>query len=150
RYLQYRIARVLALQAREDPGRSDAAVAALTGYKNNFPDGWEVVPALKLLAQLLEERDDAAGASKVYDELAALPGVPGELRHEAEAQAVRMLVRGGKYAEAETKLRALEGSAPRDGPRRALLDICLVQSRMAQGCFDGAEPRLRAALKATT
>jgi tetratricopeptide (TPR) repeat protein len=150
RYLQYRIARVQALQAREDASRIDAAIAALRAYKDNFAAGWEVAPAMKLLAQLLEEKGDPAAASKVYDEMAALPGIGGEARQEAEAQSVRMLVRSGSYAEAEAKLRSLAGSAPRQGPRRALLDICLVQSRMAQGNLQEAEQRLREALQSTT
>jgi hypothetical protein len=148
RYLQYRIARVLALQAREDPLKLDPAVAALTAYKSDFAGGWEIVPAMQLLGQLLEARGDAGAASKTYDELALLPGIPPELKQESQVQSVRMLLRGRKFAEAEGKLKALQASITREGPQRAFLDVCLVQSRMAQGNLAEAEPRLSAALKA--
>ena len=64
------------MQARDDPTRLDPAITALSEYKTGFADGWEIVPALKLLARLQEEKGDAEGASKTYNDLAEVPGVP--------------------------------------------------------------------------
>ncbi len=133
RYLQWKIAEVLAHQAKDDPAKLDAAVAALTAYKNDFSTGWEVVPCLKLLAQVLEDKGDAAGASQAYADLAALPDLPRELKQESEILGVRLLLRVRKFAQAEAKLKALQAGLARNDPQRAFVDVCLVQSQMAQG-----------------
>jgi hypothetical protein len=150
RYLQFKIANALALQAKDDPAKRDAAVAALAAYKTDFPGGWEVVPALRQLAQLLEDKGDAAAASAAYADLAALPDLPKEMRQESEVLAVRLLLRGGKYADAETKLKALQAGLAKDDPLRTFVDVYLVQSQMAQGNPKQAEQRLQAALRGTT
>lgn len=147
RYLQYKIAIVLTLLSRDDATKTDAAIAALTDFKTSFPTGWEIVPALKLLAQLLEEKGDTDGASKAYEDLAGTPDLPKEMRQEAEVLAVRFLLRGSKYPEAEKKIKSLQGTLPKDAPQRAFLDVCLVQSQIAQGRLGDAEPQLRSVLK---
>jgi hypothetical protein len=147
RYFVYKIAQVQALLARDDPSRLDAAAAALAACKNDLAGGWEVVPAMRLLAEILAQQGKPEAAAKAYDELAGVLGVPDELRQESRVQAVRMLLRGRKYAEAEPRLKALQAELPKQGPQRAFLDVCLVQGRMARNDLDGAEPLLQGALK---
>jgi len=62
RYVQFKIAEALAMQAQDDSSKLGAAIAALSAYRKDFPTGWEVAPALKLLAKLQEEKGDSAGA----------------------------------------------------------------------------------------
>jgi tetratricopeptide (TPR) repeat protein len=147
RYLQYRIAAVQALLAQGDPTRLDAAITALTAFKTDFATGWEIVPSLKLLAQLLQEKGDVEAASKVYEELTSVPDLPKEIKQESEVLMVRLLLHARKYAAAETKVKSLKGSLPKDSPQQVLLDICLVQSQMAQGNLAQAEPQLLGVLK---
>jgi hypothetical protein len=150
RYLQFKIAELTALLAREDASKVDAAVAALTAYKSDFASGWEVVPSLRLLAQLLEEKADFAGASQAYADLSGLPGLPRNLKLESDMAGVRVLLRGGKFPEAEARLKDLEKDLPPDDPQRTFVDVCVVQAQMAQGKLDTAEGKLQAVLKATT
>jgi hypothetical protein len=150
RYLQYRIAAVQALQARDDVTKIDAAIAALTTYKTDFGTGWEVVPALKLLGQMMEEKGDPQGASKVYEELAIIPDLPKEVKQESEILVVRLLLRGGKFADAESKIKGLKTSLAKDAPQQLFLDLCLVQSQMGLGKLSEAEPQLLGVLKAAT
>jgi hypothetical protein len=136
--------------AREDPGQADAAAAALAAYKARYANGWEIVPALKMLGQLLEEKGDIQAASQAYGELAALPEVPKKIKQEADILAVRVLLRGNKFADAEKRLKDLQAELPPDDPQRTYVNVCLVQARVAQGNLDQAEAQLQAALKATT
>jgi hypothetical protein len=149
RYLQFKIAQVTALQARDDPSRLDAAITVLTEYKSAFPTGWEIVPALQLLARVQEDKGDMQGASKTYAELAALPGIPEPMKLENRMLEARLLVRGGKFADAEAKLKALASALPKDAPQRTAVDLYLAQSEMAQGRLDGVEAKLRATIRAS-
>jgi hypothetical protein len=148
RYLQYKIARVAALQARDDPSRLDAAIEALKAYKTEFGTGWEVVPALKLLAQLQEDKGDAAGASQAYADLADLPGLPEAMQRESQFMVSRLLLRGGKFAEAEQRLKAVQAKLPKDDPQRTLVDVYLLQARIARNDLGGVEEQLKSAIAA--
>jgi hypothetical protein len=150
RYFQWKMAEVLVLQSKDDPTKLDAALAALAAYKTDFNDGWEIVPCLKLLAQMLEDKGDAEGASKAYADLAAVPNLPKEMKQESEIQGVRLLLRVSKFAEAETRLKAMQATLAVDDPQRAFVDVCLVQSQMAQGNVSGAEAQLQAVLRTAT
>jgi predicted Zn-dependent protease len=150
RYLQYKIAQVQALMARDEPARRDAAVAALTAYKTSFPSGWEVVPCLQLLAQVLEEKGDVEGAGQAYADLAEVPGLPQDLKQQADMLAIRLLLRSGKNAEAGKRLQRLQRDLAPGDPQRAFVGVCLVQTEMARGNLEAAEAQLKAALKGAT
>jgi hypothetical protein len=150
RYLQFKIAQVTALQARDDPSRVDAAIAALTEYKSAYPTGWEIQLALQLLARVQEDKGDMQGASKTYAELAAVPGIPEAMKLENQMLEARLLVRGSKFADAEGKLNTLARALPKDAPQRTAVDLYLAQSQMAQGRLDGVEAKLRATIRAST
>jgi hypothetical protein len=150
RYLQWKIAEVMALQSKDDPSKLDAALAALAAYKTEFASGWEIVPCLKLLAQMLEDKGDAEGASKVYTDLAAVPDLPKEMKQESEILGVRLLLRVSKFAPAEARLKAIQAGLAKDDPQRAFVDVFLVQSQMAQGNTAQAEPQLQAVLRGAT
>jgi hypothetical protein len=149
RYLQFKIAQVTALQARDDSSRSDAAIAALSEYKRAYPTGWELLPALQLLARVQEDKGDMQGASKTYAELAAVPGIPQEMKLENQMLEARLLVRGNKFADAEMKLKTLASTLPKDAPQRIAVDLYLAQSEMEQGRLDGVEEKLRATIRAS-
>ncbi len=149
RYLQFKMAEVSALQARDDASRADAAIAALSEYKGAYPTGWEIMPALQLLARVQEDKGDMQGASKTYAELAAVPGIPREMKLENQMLEARLLVRGKKFADAETKLKTLASALPPNAPRRIAVDLYLAQSQMEQGRLDGVEEKLRATIRAS-
>src|SRR2546421_350036 len=81
-------------------------IKALTDYKTLNPAGWEIVPALKTLARLQEENGKTDDARKTYEELGDLADVPREVKMESDMLVSRLLLRGGKYADAEKKLKS--------------------------------------------
>lgn len=143
RYMQYRIAQTTALLAQDDAGRRDAALTALSEYKNAFADGWEIVPALQLLASLQEEKGDTEGASKTYVNLSDLPGISAAMKLQSQLKGARLLLRVLKFREAEEKLKQVESAMPADDPQRAYVEVYLVQSRIAQKAnLDGIDKKL--------
>src|SRR5438046_1273498 len=80
-----------------------------------------------------EDRGDAAGAGKTYEELASVPDVPPEVKQESEVLVARMLVRAGQYAEAQGKLERVRAALSANDPRREYVEVYLAQCRLAQG-----------------
>jgi tetratricopeptide (TPR) repeat protein len=110
RYVQFKIAEVTALQAQDDPAKADAAIKLLTDFKTNHPGGWQMMAALKTLARMQEEAGKVDDARKAYEELADLPEVPAEVKRESTLLVGKLLLRGGKYADAERRLAKLAAS----------------------------------------
>ncbi len=150
RYVQFKIAEVLAVQAQDDSSKADAAIAALSAYAKDFPTGWEVAPALKLLAKLQEEKGDSAGALETYRSLAKVPGIPPDLRHESTVLVARALLRAGKPADAEAELKGLQAKMATTDAQRPNVEVALAQCRLAQGQLGQVEAPLRAALQNTS
>jgi hypothetical protein len=143
RYFQYRIAQTTSLLAQEDTSRSDAAFKALSDYKTAFPDGWEIVPALQLLALLQEEKGDTESAGKTYATLADLPGISADMKMQSQLKGARLLLRALKFGEAEAKLKQVESALPADDPQRTFVEVYLIQTRIAQkGNLDGIQKKL--------
>jgi hypothetical protein len=150
RYMQFKIAEVLVHQSQEGPAKADAAVAALAAYQKEFPDGWEIVPCLKLLAKMQEEKGDSAGALRTYRSLAKVPGAPPAVQQESTLLVARLLLRGQQAAEAQTELKGLESTMSTTDPQRPAVEVLLAQCRLAQSQLGQVEAPLRAALQATS
>src|SRR5262249_34914416 len=84
RYLQYRTALTMAAQAKDNPTSRDSAIGVLKENKGAFADGWEVVPALQLLARMQEEKGDTEGASQTYSELADVSGISAAMKLDSQ------------------------------------------------------------------
>jgi tetratricopeptide (TPR) repeat protein len=123
---------------------------ALKKYKDTYATGWEIVPCLTMSARLHEEQGDTAGALEVYEALLGIPDVPKDIRRDSEMNSAQMLLRVKSYQQAETKLKALSESLPSDDPQKAMVQVFMVQSQMAQGKFDQAEAALQATLQSTS
>lgn len=146
RYIQFKIAQVLAHQAQDDPARRDAAIAALVAFNKEQPGGWETVPAYTLLARLQEDKGDVDAAGATYGELASVSGIPEGVKSASVVQAARALLRARKYGEAEKKLRGLGETLSTTDPRKDSADVYLAQSQAGQGSLDAAEKAARAVL----
>jgi hypothetical protein len=143
RYFQYRIAQTTALLAQDDAGRRAAAFTALNDYQTAFASGWEIVPALQLLASLQEEKGDIEAAGKTYANLSELFGISPDMRLQSQLKGARLLMRALKFGEAEQKLKQAESTLPSGNPQRALVEVYLIQSRIAQkGKLDGIDKKL--------
>jgi hypothetical protein len=150
RYAQFRGAQIRVLQAQDDPAKVDAAIAALAAFKKEHAKSWEMVHCLKLLARLHEDKGDTEAATQAYQDLATLPDVPPEMKQESEILVGKLLLRGKKYSEAETKFKALVASISDKDPQRGLVQVYLIQSQMGQGNAKQSEEQLKAILNATS
>jgi hypothetical protein len=145
RYLQYRMALVHVAIGRDDPAKMKAAIKALADYKTDFNDGWEIVPALELLAHLQEKDGDLEGARRALEQLTIVPDVPADVKSTSVILVAQMLLRKKTpeaAAAAEAKL--IAGLAPLkpDDPQRLRLTAFLVQAQMAQNKLDAAKAEL--------
>jgi hypothetical protein len=148
-YMEFKSAEVMAAQASEennDPTRMKVALEALVAFKNKHETSWSIVPALKLLAKLQEDRGEVDAAAKTYEELAAVPGVPKEIKEGADIFVARLFLRGGKHAEAAKKLEALRKTLAADDPQKVFLDVYQAQCQMAEGKADQVPAQLRGTL----
>lgn len=148
RYIAYRMAMVKVEQAQDDPTKVDDAVAALNDYRTSNGGGWEIVPATKVQARLLEGKGDLAGARDVYKALADNPDVPADVRLDTNLLLARMLVRDKKYAEAEQTLKGVAAGLKPDDPQQAYVKVYLASTQVAQGRLTEAERPLKDAIKA--
>jgi tetratricopeptide (TPR) repeat protein len=150
RHLDYRIARLLALQAEGDPSKAPDAVDQLTRFCKDHADGWQLPHALRLLGQLQALRHKYDAAAKAYEQLAAIPDLSPEARQEGELKAADMMVQDGKYAGARKKLDGLARAVPADDPRHTRLEIALAACRGAEHELAPAVQGLEAILAKST
>jgi tetratricopeptide (TPR) repeat protein len=146
RYISFKIAEVQLRIGQLDNAKLDDGIKAMEAFTNEFPQGWEVVPSLKLLADAHETKGNPNEASKVYEKLAELPDAPEEVKRTAGMLVTQMLLRGKKFKEAEAKLIALRKRLPDNDPQVGQVTVMLVQSQMMQGKTEGVEKQLRDAL----
>ena len=144
RYIQYQMAMLAVDRAKDDP--SVDAVAALNNFRTANSGGWEIMPATKALADLLEAKGDPAGARAAYEELAANPDAPENVQLAANLQVARLLSRDNKNADAEQKLKAVAAGLKADDPQRTYVQVSLAQTQVAQGNIKEAEAPLKAAV----
>jgi hypothetical protein len=115
RHVEFRIAMLSA--ARGDEGREQAAkaVSALAKFKADHPDAWQILPLTRTMARIDLDRDppDYAAARKAYEDLAAAPGAPPEVKEECAFQVIDLLLLSGKTDEAKRQAAALPASDPR-------------------------------------
>lgn len=147
RYVRYRMAMLAVQQAKDDPTKVDAAIEALNNYRTSNSTGWEIVPATKTVARLLEGKGDQDGARQAYDELAANPDVPKAIQLTTNLLVARMLLHANKFTDAEQKLKSVAAGMKADDPQRAYVQVYLAQTQVAQGHTKEAEAPLRAALQ---
>jgi len=143
RNLEYRIARLLAKAAEDDTTQVDAAIDALTKFKTDHPDSWQLIPAAKSLAGLREQTGDIKSAQKIYEELAANEALPKETREEFSLSEARLLIRGERHADAFKKLKDLGCSFAADDPRKAKVDVYMAACTAAGGKASEAEKQLK-------
>jgi lipopolysaccharide biosynthesis regulator YciM len=120
----------------------------LTAFKTDHGKTWETVLCLVMLAQVLEEKGDPEAAVRAYRELAALPGLPADLKRDGAVQEGKLLLRAGKFADAEKKFQDLLASVSAQDAQWAALHVLLTQSQIGQDKLDKAEEHLRTALHA--
>jgi hypothetical protein len=142
RYIRFRIAETTALQAQDNPAQAETAIKLLAEFKKDAPGGWEILPALKILAKLQEDAGKVDDARKSYEELAEVPDVPRELKQESEILVGRLLLRVGRFADAEKRLEKLDASMSAGDAQRPFVKAYLAESRIGQNKLAGVEKQL--------
>lgn len=150
RHVQFKVAKILARQADDDPAKADAAASALKKFKTDHPNAWQIGACTDLLARLLIAKKDYEGAQKAYQELEATPNLAPAARQEANLKAAGVMVKAGKYAEAEKRLRELAKDIPAASPEGVRLQLTLAECEAASGKADEGVKRLTAVLDQIT
>lgn len=149
RYFQFKIAEVTALQAQSDPAKAEQAIKLLTDFKTAHANGWQITEALKMLAKLLENSGKLDDARKTYEELADLPDIPAGVKLESGILVGRLLLRGGKYVDAEKRLRKLSSTLSAGDAQAPFVKAYLAESRIGQNSLATVQKDLEEVIKGT-
>jgi tetratricopeptide (TPR) repeat protein len=123
RNCQYKIAKLLALQAEAESSQVGPAIDKLAAFKKDHPDSWQISSVARTLASLYAVKKDWENALKTYQDLAKTTGIPPEIVQDCDLQIAQMLVRAEKYNEAVAKLDQLEKTMPSGTPQAIRLQI---------------------------
>src|SRR5262249_9671898 len=115
RHVDYKITLLIVAQADGGRDQRQKAIAAIEKFRKDNPDSWQLVPLTNTLARLYQEQEpaDLDAARRAYDDLAAAPGAPSDLKQECQVNAIDLLLAAGKLADAKQKVATLPLSDPR-------------------------------------
>jgi tetratricopeptide (TPR) repeat protein len=150
RFIQFKSAQVLAELSVYDVTQIDQAIAVLKAFKADNDKSWELVPALKLLAEVQERKGDVADARQTYLELVKIPNLPKEMKQDAELLIAQLSIRAGKLDDAEKILDGLRTSLAPNEPQRGVALVYLAQTQIALNKLNDVEATLKGALAATS
>ena len=97
RNVEFRIASLLARQAREEGKPPGPAIRKLREFCKNRVDGWQIIPSARLLGRLLTTEKQYRQAEQVYGDLAANPLLPVEARNTCRLLAARVSIRRQRW-----------------------------------------------------
>jgi tetratricopeptide (TPR) repeat protein len=149
RYVKFRIAEVQCQMAQDDAALKPKAVKALEDFCTAYPNGWETVLALELLARTYEQDRLVDEARKALEKLADLPGVPADVKRKSETSVAQMLMRAKRPADAEKRLTSLLQSMTPSDPQRPFVQVYQIQCKLAQKTAAGAETQLAEAIRSS-
>src|SRR5262249_30638426 len=102
--MEYKVAYLTAKVAENDATQTKAAIGLLEKYMAAHPDSWQIINFPKLLVPLQLGARDIDGAQKTLDKLSSSPKISPGLKQELNLMAIKILLEGRKYDEAEKKL----------------------------------------------
>jgi len=137
------------MQAKDNPAQMEAAIKALTDFKTAHSNSWQVLPALKTLARLLEDTGKFDDARKAYEELADVPDAPAALKTESTVLVGKLLLRGGKFPEAQSRLEKLLSTISRDDVYYPFVKAYLAEAQMGQDKLGSVQKDLTEAIRGT-
>lgn len=127
RHLQYKLAQLyLRLRDLDPANYSKKAVDALTRFKKDHPEGWQITKCLTTLANLQIGDKDFKGAAQTFETLAKMTTIPRDRRQQYELETIQALVKAKDFTEAESKANSLKRTLPKTDPFSALVDLQLV------------------------
>jgi hypothetical protein len=126
-HAEYKIARLYARLAEDDPKETEQALAALDQFKQAHANSWQTLHVAKLLAHLQLKQEKWTAAARTYEDLANTPHIDKALKEECEMLGAEVLMKAKEYGEARKKFERLAKVMPADSPQRARIDIYLIQ-----------------------
>lgn len=129
RHLEYKIAVLTARQAQDEGADPEPAIKLLNTFKAKHAAGWQIAPAMLLLARLHQDKGNVDAAQSAYEELAGIDGVPEDVKQEAKLAAFRVGIRAGK-ADLK-KLQAFAQGLPKDSKFRGLAKVVEAEGLLA-------------------
>ena len=131
RHIQFRTAALMTQQAGEvSSERAKAvgaeAVKALRQFLADHSNAWQATAATRLLANVLLDGGDAAGAQAAYQKLLTTPDLSAEAKAEIDFQMIDLLLRAKDYAAVETRVRNATKNLPAGSPMKIRADVMLL------------------------
>jgi tetratricopeptide (TPR) repeat protein len=125
RYIDYRLAMLLAAAAENDETRGEAR-RGLEVFVHDNPGTWEYPSAARVLARMHVDKLDYDNAIKVLDGLVRSAGVPTEAKQEAELLLIDVLFQAKRGAEVKTKVDGAMIDPRKTEPQKARLRVYLI------------------------
>ena len=153
RYVEFKIAEIQVMLAQDDPNdvnKRNEAIKLMAAFADKNGTAWTIVPALKTLARLQEEAGRTDDARATYEKLAGVNGAPKELKRESNILVGRLLLRGGKYEDAESRLSKLLEEMSDDEAQKPLVRAYLAEAKINQNKLSGVEKDLDGMIKGTS
>jgi tetratricopeptide (TPR) repeat protein len=150
RHVQFKIGRLLARLAEDNPEQMDAALESLANFVKKYPDGWQITQAAKVLARLQMSKGDPDAARKTYETLAAVDNLPKQVKQDCDFLIADALLAGKKYAEAQKLLQGIVKGLAVDDPVAVRGKIYLAECLGVSGKLPEAVTELEAIIKKTT
>ncbi len=115
RSFEYKVATLMSAKADSSPSDLKAAIAALTKWTQDYPDGWQRLPASRLLArlQLDTEPPNFDAARKVFDELAASASIGPQFKTDCQLASIDLYLSQRNNGKARQLLDAMASTDPR-------------------------------------
>ena len=110
------------------------------------PDYWEVLPAVKAVANL-QSQQDPEKAVKMMDDLGKK--LSKEAKADLDYQAIGILFAGGKFPLVQTRATALNGALPAGDPIKEKLKFYDIGCKLATGKVEDVVAELQAAILKT-
>jgi hypothetical protein len=145
RHLLFKAATAQAKLAADDPAELEPAVEALTRFKADNGDGWQLGACVRLLAGLKEQAGDLAAANRLYAEMAARADLGKEQQAEFVLLEARELLKSNPRA-ARTKLETLKKEAGKDEVKTARLIVYLLACDASTALTPEVEKQLKSYL----
>jgi hypothetical protein len=146
RFMQFKVLQIAVIQAKDDPTQIEPTINLLKAFKKEHDKSWEIVPALKLLAQMQEDKGDIAEARQTYLDLTKIPSLPKEMKQEADLLVAQLSLRSGKFDDAEKILDGLRTSLPATDPQRPFALLYLAQTHLSLNKLNDVEANLKTVL----
>ncbi len=142
RQVHYRLA-MLRAEAAESRSDQLEAVRELEQFKKEYAGGWQLIPVVRKLVQMLTDINKLDDAVAILEEASRTPTLAKENKQDLELMLIDLMIQAGKANQVETRIENALKSLPADDPLAARLRVYLI------GCKAGKEDAAKLATEIT-